>query len=555
MKQIRTKPKKLFSIPLCIALLLITAFVCAHSISHLDAIHNVRSDIGIVCSGDERPAISSTTAVKWNHAAGDTMSGEDASGTSISGTVYQSDGITPMTGKTLWIYAYTGTPCGSVSRAGYASVDKSTGTYTIDALPSGTYYLRSNSSFFIKENILDEWWASPKSVRDCAEAQPVVVTEGQPVTGKDFQLEPGAVISGMVYHQDGVTPITGKVIDIGVYTGSPCGSISRVGHEYVDITTGAYTIKGLPSGTYYLRTSASGNYVDEWWASPKTVVDCTNAQPVAAAEPLTVTGINFQLERNISQVLGAWSDGVWIWNASTRQWTMMASTSNAAMIASGKIDNDSIEDLVGVWLSGLYVRKSSDGQWLKLSTSLPVWITTGDLDRDGKDDVIGSWANDGVYVRDSSTGQWKKLSSPAKQLAAGNIGGTRDDLAGVWSDGLWVRYSADASWKKIDASLPIWITTADMTGSGCADIVGSYSSGTWYCNSATSTWTKITTPADQLASGDINGDGREDLIGVWSSTVWVQYGGTGKWQQIAASKPRWITTGNIAEAVQISVDN
>jgi hypothetical protein len=124
------------------------------------------------------------------------MSGVDVSGASISGTVYQSDGITPMTGKILWIYAYTGTPCGSVSRVGYASVDKSTGNYTIAALPSGTYYLRSNSSFFIKENILDEWWAVPKSVRDCAEAQSVAVTDAQPVTGKNFQLEPGATISG-----------------------------------------------------------------------------------------------------------------------------------------------------------------------------------------------------------------------------------------------------------------------------------------------------------------------------------------------------------------------
>jgi hypothetical protein len=89
-----------------------------------------------------------------------------------------------------------------------------------------------------------------------------------------------------------------------------------------------------------------------------------------------------------------------------------------------------------------------------------------------------------------------------------------------------------------------------MTGSGRADIVGSYSTGTWYRNSATGAWTKITTPAEQLTSGDIDGDGREDLIGIWSNSVYVRYGATGKWQQIAASKPRWITTGRLAEAVQ-----
>jgi hypothetical protein len=120
----------------------------------------------------------------------------------------------------------------------------------------------------------------------------------------------------------------------------------------------------------------------------------------------------------------------------------------------------------------------------------------------------------------------------------------------VWSDGLWVRYSANASWKKIDAGIPLWITTADMTGSGRADIVGSYSTGTYYRNSTTGAWTKITTPAEQLTSGDIDGDGRDDLIGIWSNSVYVRYGATGKWQQIATSKPRWITRGRLAEADQ-----
>ena len=89
-----------------------------------------------------------------------------------------------------------------------------------------------------------------------------------------------------------------------------------------------------------------------------------------------------------------------------------------------------------------------------------------------------------------------------------------------------------------------------MTGSGRADIVGSYTSGTYYRNSATGAWMKITTPAEQLASGDIDGDGRDDLIGIWSNSVYVHYGATGKWQQIATTKPRWITTGRLAETVQ-----
>jgi len=251
-----------------------------------------------------------------------------------------------------------------------------------------------------------------------------------------------------------------------------------------------------------------------------------------------------------AKVLGVWSDAVWMWNVSTKQWTKIASTSNALMIASGKVDADGIEDLIGVWPSGLYVRQSSTGQWLKISTTLPIWITAGDLNDDGWDKVIGSWKNDGVYYWNSATGKWIWLSTAARQLATGNIGGTRDDLVGVWSDGIWVRYSADASWLKIDKTIPIWITAGDMSGDKRADIVGSYNTGTWYRDSVSKTWKIITTPAEQLASGDIDGDGRDDLTGVWSSGVYVRYGATGQWQQISSSRPKWITTGRLAEAIQ-----
>ena len=251
-----------------------------------------------------------------------------------------------------------------------------------------------------------------------------------------------------------------------------------------------------------------------------------------------------------NQFLGVWTDGVWAWDKITNKWTKMASTADVQMIAAGKVDTDSVDDLIGVWSSGLYVRQSANGQWLKLSSTLPTWIAAGDLNDDGRDDVIGSWKNDGVYYRDSATGKWTKLSTSARQLAVGNIGGTRDDLAGVWNDGLWVRYSADASWKKIDAAIPIWIAAGDMSGDKRADIIGSYTTGTWYRNSATGAWTKITTPAEQLASGDLDGDGRDDLIGIWSNSVYVQYGATGQWQRISANKPKWIATGRMAEAIQ-----
>ncbi len=66
------------------------------------------------------------------------------------------------------------------------------------------------------------------------------------------------------------------------------------------------------------------------------------------------------------------------------------------MIAAGDVDGDGVDDLIGVWDSGLWVKYSSTGKWERLSNS-PTCITSGDLNNDGRDDVIGSWKNDGVY--------------------------------------------------------------------------------------------------------------------------------------------------------------
>ncbi len=129
----------------------------------------------------------------------------------------------------------------------------------------------------------------------------------------------------------------------------------------------------------------------------------------------------------------------------------------------------------------MYVRQSTTGKWLRLSTALPSWITAGDLNDDGLNDVIGTWktAGDmtgdslsdivasystGTWYRNSATGAWKMITTPAEQLAAGDIdGGGRDDLIGIWSDGVWLCDGATGGWQRITSSRPRWITTGRLT--------------------------------------------------------------------------------------------
>jgi len=211
-------------------------------------------------------------------------------GTSIiSGTVYQSDGITPAATGVI-VSLYTGNPCGSANYVTGAGTNSS-GAYTLSGFPAGTYFLRTSNNGTI---YLNEWWASGSSSLDCGDAESITVGVGETVTGKDFQLNSGAIISGTVYQSDGITPATGVIVSL--YTGDPCGSASYVTGAGTN-SSGAYSLSGFPAGTYYLRTSNNGTiYLNEWWASGLSSLDCIDADSITVGVGKTVTGRDFQLD-------------------------------------------------------------------------------------------------------------------------------------------------------------------------------------------------------------------------------------------------------------------
>jgi major membrane immunogen (membrane-anchored lipoprotein) len=228
--------------------------------------------------------------------AGGTTSGKnfqlDLGGT-ISGTVYQSNGTTPVTGVQVQVHVQQGTPCGSMQLVAGSQTNSTNGTYTITGVPVGTYYLQTWNN---GTNYLNEWWASPNSVLDCSGAQTVTVTAGATTSGKNFQLDLGGAISGTVYQSNGITPITGGVIGVRVMQGDPCGNQNQVGYTNTN-SDGTYTVTGLPAGTYYLQTQNNGvNYLNEWWASPNSTLDCNNAQQVTVTAGATTPGKDFQLD-------------------------------------------------------------------------------------------------------------------------------------------------------------------------------------------------------------------------------------------------------------------
>jgi hypothetical protein len=452
--------------------------------------------------------------------------------TSITGSGMTGGHIADPTLKRVVLFSASATGASPTGAVSYSYPDLSR-TYNLlcDLTPNSRYKLTAGANGSQRTVTLTPDTAGKYTVSTQGTLSFMIPEEDEPVlsvmpSGRSVAKEAGTTTFG--------------VSNTGTGTMSWTASVTS-GSSWLSISSGA---SGTNTGTIACAFSANTG------TSARTgTIQVTAAGAVGSPKDVTVTQSG-GTSSSAAQVLGIWSDGVWAWNKDTGSWSLMASTADARMIAAGKVDTDSMDDLIGVWASGLYVRLSATGQWLRLTTSLPTWIVAGDMNNDGRDDVIGNWKNDGVYYRDSASGKWWKMASPAKQLAVGNIGGTRDDLTGVWNDGLWVWYSAAAYWQKIDPALPVWITAGDMTGDKRADIIGSYASGTWYRNSATQAWTRITTPAEQVAAGEIDGDGRDDLIGVWPDGLYVRNGATSLWQRISVSKPKWIATGRILEVIQ-----
>lgn len=218
----------------------------------------------------------------------------------ISGVVYGSDGTTPITAGYVDIYSASGGPCDPVT---YTYVDSaviaSDGSYssTIEPTPGGIipvghYYLKAVPY----DNHVSEWWTSSNtSSPDCSNADFVDITDGaQTVTSKNFQLDPGATISGTVKDNLNVPVTVGGGVE--VYSGNPCSGTGYVGLFFIDEVTGAYSVIGLPAGSYYLQAFSNGNHIPEWWVDTASSSVCSAAQAVIVVAAGAVTGIDFQLD-------------------------------------------------------------------------------------------------------------------------------------------------------------------------------------------------------------------------------------------------------------------
>ena len=163
-------------------------------------------------------------------------------------------------------------------------------------------------------------------------------------------------------------------------------------------------------------------------------------------------------------LLGNWiGQGVFYRDSITGSWVLMAS--EATMIASGDLDGDETDDLIGIWPSqgGVWVKYSTSGNWAYIASNAQ-YISSGDMNGDGREDLLGNWIGQGVYYRDSMTGSWVLMASEATMIASGDLDGDGiDDLIGIWPSqgGVWVKYSTTGGWQLLSSTAQ-YIATGKM---------------------------------------------------------------------------------------------
>jgi len=196
-------------------------------------------------------------------------------GASISGRVYQSDGVTPLA------YAHVNAEQQALPLEGFDTNADGDGDYTLAGLPPGSYVLAAGAQGFA-----NRWYDSQST---SCNVDRLTLEEGQVLSDVDFALELAVPLRGHVYDEDGqALADLGVIVDFGACPGLPA-NIKATDSD------GAYEL-WLGAGDYYVRSGRDEPpmYVVEWYDGVYGVQD---AKIVHLAAPDGTAGIDFYLSR------------------------------------------------------------------------------------------------------------------------------------------------------------------------------------------------------------------------------------------------------------------
>jgi hypothetical protein len=202
-------------------------------------------------------------------------------GGTISGTITDSGTALGIDDSQVTIYDAMG------SYVTYGNAD-SAGNYVSNALPPGTYYVKTYNWASYFNELYDD---IPCESCDVTLGTPVSVTAGANVSGIDFALDPGGRITGTITNSG-----TGLGVSSWVVIYDSNGSLASYGSGS---GSGAYSSQDpLTTGTYYVRTDNFAGLINELYDDVPCPGSCTvtDGTPVAVTTGLTTSGIDFVLD-------------------------------------------------------------------------------------------------------------------------------------------------------------------------------------------------------------------------------------------------------------------
>ena len=260
----------------------------SNSLGYLDELHS-----DIPCPGG---GCTVTTGMGVAVTAGTATAGIDfalAMGGTLTGMVTDAATGLPLEKVGVEITHYIANRAVSMTVATNAS-----GVYTVTGLATGTSFLRTSNTL----GYIDELYNDIPCMGGACTVTTgtgATVTAGATTSGINFGLSPGATIAGTVTDAGSTAPLANTPVAVHNASGTAVRSATTN-------SSGQYAVSGLATGTYYVRSVTTQNYVNEIYAdiscpsctttttSSITVPSGATGVPVTAGGP-TAAGIDFGL--------------------------------------------------------------------------------------------------------------------------------------------------------------------------------------------------------------------------------------------------------------------
>lgn len=194
----------------------------------------------------------------------------------ITGTVTNQVGGAPLAGVTVYACsASTGCTTTVTSGAGFYSVSR----------PPGPNYLFTQAS---GDAFVNELYADIPCLFNCLYEAPqgstVVVISNFTASERNFVLSPAGRVSGRLVDTATAAPLAG--VAVRVYRSN--GSGLEPGPGATTDVAGTYTITGLAAGRYFVATSNTAGYVDEFFGDVPCPVPCHLLPSTSGGAPIDV---------------------------------------------------------------------------------------------------------------------------------------------------------------------------------------------------------------------------------------------------------------------------